>query len=122
MILQRTTTILIIDDDIAVRGWIAEVLLEAGYAVRVASDGSAAGPELRATPIDVLITDIVMPGQEGIETIQSIRSEFPQVKIIAMSGANTTYLRLAALLGANATLAKPFSADQLLQTIRQLFG
>lgn len=121
--LNQTITILIIDDDSAVRTWLAEVLTQEGYTVRAASDGSAAAPdELRSSPIDLLITDIVMPGQEGIETIQAVRREFPQLKIIAMSGANTVYLKIATRLGANATLTKPFSIAELLLTVRYLVG
>lgn len=70
-----------------------------------------------------MITDLVMPESEGIETIHAIRSEQPSLKIIATSGAfEGRFLRAAALLGACATLLKPIGRDQLLSTVRRILS
>ena len=79
----------------------------------------------RSRPADVLITDIFMPDQDGLETIQQFRSEFPQVKIIAMSGGgdtlrNVSYLFSARELGAVQVLRKPFEKEALLDVVRQV--
>jgi YesN/AraC family two-component response regulator len=73
----------------------------------------------------VVITDIVMPEMEGIETIRLLASKLGGCKIIAMSGGSTgavDYLRYAELLGAAATLRKPFTPQELLDVLNQLFG
>ncbi len=119
---NKSSTILVVDDDCMMCEWLADVLGEAGYSVRVVSDGKAVAREIRSTPIDLLITDIVMPEQEGIETINEVRREFPQVKIVAMSGANSSYLKIATALGASASVLKPFTADEIVLTVRNLIG
>ena len=77
-----------------------------------------------ADPCDLVITDLVMPGQEGIETIQLLRQHTPDVTIVAMSGAGPTgpsgYLDLARKLGAKATFAKPFDQFEMLATVSEL--
>jgi DNA-binding NarL/FixJ family response regulator len=78
----------------------------------------------RASPSQVLITDIFMPGQEGIETIALFRREWPEVRIIAMSGGGEVsrrgYLGVAESIGADATLQKPFSFDALMSALGSL--
>jgi CheY-like chemotaxis protein len=115
-------TILVVDDEDAIRELFQDLLSAAGYQVLVASDGRQAVDLLRRgmTP-DLLITDLVMPNQEGIETIQAVRQQFPKMKIIAMSGAfGGQFLRMAKLLGADATLMKPIQVDQLCVTVDQV--
>ena len=86
--------------------------------------GKEAIENYRSRPADLVVTDIVMPGQEGLETIMRFREEYPDVKIIAMSGAgrNTgqSYLDLAQKLGANRTLAKPFSIEHFLAAVQSI--
>ncbi len=111
--------ILIVDDEPAIRELFSEILREAGYTVETASNGRQAIESLRRSPVDVLITDLVMPEQEGIETILAIRKETVRPKIVAVSGAfGGAYLQSAKALGAHATLLKPVSASQLLETVR----
>ena len=76
-----------------------------------------------ADSVDLVITDLLMPQQEGIETITEFRSRFPSVQIIAMSGAYTgPVLEMAARLGASAVFAKPFDPDQLVAAANGLLG
>lgn len=113
-------TLLIVDDDAEIRALLSDGLTQQGYQILVAADGRSAyamasGP---ARP-DLAIIDLVMPGQEGIETIQAIRRECPEIHIVAMSGARDgTYLPLASRLGADMCLLKPFSLETLCRVLR----
>ncbi len=116
--------ILIIDDDPEVRSMLGEMLKRAGYEVEQGSDGRIALKTLREQPIDVVITDIIMPEKEGLETIKELRHEFPDVKIIAISGGGRigprSYLSIAKAFGAQRTFEKPFSHDEMKQAIHEL--
>jgi len=120
---RATRTILVVDDDPGVRDVIRSMLESAGYAVRVAANGKEAMKILRDDGIDLILTDLVMPEQEGIETIKALRREYPDLKVIAMSGAfGGDYLRIAAYLGAHGTLAKPIQMEALLKIIADTLG
>ena len=114
---------LVVDDDEAIRNLFATTLRQAGYDAALASDGARALEMLASGEFDVMITDLVMPGKEGIETIQAARKEWPNLKIVAVSGAfGGLALAGAALLGADATLAKPVRRDALVATVKSLLG
>lgn len=115
--------ILVVDDDEGVRDVIRSMLESAGYAVLLAENGKEAMKLLKTQRADLILTDLVMPEQEGIETIKALRLEYPDVKVIAMSGAfGGDYLRIASYLGAHATLAKPIQMDALLKLVRGLMS
>lgn len=117
--------ILLVDDDPAVRDSVAIVLEDAGFVVDRAEQGATALRLLRAQAPDLVITDILMPQKEGIETIREIRLVLPNAPIIAMSGSADTganYLKMAESLGATATLAKPFEAKEMLELVNRLLG
>jgi CheY-like chemotaxis protein len=106
-----------------VRTFLQKVLADAGYAALVAEDGTRALKMVRAQKFDLVLTDLVMPEKEGIEIIQSMHKELPELKIIAMSGAfGGGFLKMAKLLGAHATLAKPVAPDQLIAAVRGVLG
>jgi DNA-binding response OmpR family regulator len=113
--------ILIIDDEELLRETIAQVLDDAGFDTRAASDGEEGIAEFRKSPSDLVITDILMPTKEGIETIRELRRLSSGVKIIAMSGGGnvlkTSYLDVARQLGANVVLKKPFEMRALLDAV-----
>jgi DNA-binding response OmpR family regulator len=113
--------VLIADDDDAVRGFLRAVLEDAGYQVAEASDGRQAERDALEAGIDLLIIDLVMPNQEGIETISDLRRRRPSLPILAISGAGdvATYLNVAKLLGAEECLAKPISPATLLSAVRR---
>lgn len=108
-------TVLVIDDDESVRRIVGRMLVTAGYEVFEARDGIAGMEALRRHSPDLVITDIVMPDQEGIETFARIR-EVSDVPVIAISGSVVSDdfdpLRDARMLGANVTLSKP-SAEKV---------
>jgi CheY-like chemotaxis protein len=113
--------VLVIDDDHLVRYTLSKILQRNGYDVTTASDGKRAMAVFRDERPDVVITDIIMPEQEGIETILKIRSERPEVKIIAISGGarnrNLGYLGMAEAFGADDVISKPFEAEELLSRL-----
>ncbi len=117
-------TILVVDDEDSIRVLFRELLAAEGYRVLVASDGRQACELLhQGVNLDLVITDLVMPNQEGIETIRAIRQQFPHVRILAISGAfGGKFLRMAKLLGADATLSKPIPPDQLCRTVAALLA
>jgi CheY-like chemotaxis protein len=117
--------ILVIDDDEDLREMILLILLGAGFDAQPARDGADGLARLRESAFDLMITDIFMPDQDGIETIAEVRRLFPEMKIVAMSGGGKSsraagYLRTAMEIGANATLSKPFEQDDLLAIVRRL--
>ncbi len=116
--------ILVIDDEARVRNMLGQALERAGYEVVAAGDGAEGMAQYRDAPVDLIITDIIMPEKEGIETIVEMRREFPDVKIIAISGGGKghpdSYLQMARKLGADWTFAKPLIRHELLAAIREL--
>jgi CheY-like chemotaxis protein len=113
--------VLVIDDDHLVRYTLSKILQRNGYHVTTAADGKRAMAVFRDERPDVVITDIIMPEQEGIETILKIRCERPEVKIIAISGGarthNLDYLGMAEAFGADDVISKPFEAEELLSRL-----
>ena len=116
--------ILIIDDDVQILKMLRKMLELEGHEVVDAADGNKGLKLYRDAPTDIIITDIIMPEKEGIETIIELRREFPEVKIIAMSGGGNAgpeeYLHMAKGLGAQRTLTKPFENEELLEAIGAL--
>ncbi len=115
---RETLTILVVDDEALVRLALEAVLKWSGYQTLLAGDGAEALSILQSTHVDLLLTDLAMPGVEGIETIIQVRRRFPRVKVIALSGVYGGFcLDMARQLGAAAALAKPFTNDVLIRTI-----
>lgn len=115
-------SVLIVDDEDAIRGLIRETLGQAGYQVREARDGKEGLLHYRQAPADLVIMDILMPDQDGLESILSLRREFPAAKIIAITGGSDmigilNFLDVAKMLGARRTLQKPFDMKHLLEVV-----
>jgi len=113
--------ILIIDDDPDTRDLLKITLEAAGYEVRLASDGSEGVRNYRSNKADLVIMDLYMPVQEGLETIKQLRMEFPDVRVVAVSGKPTgaAMLSVAQRLGAIGVLQKPFLQEELLHLVEQ---
>jgi hypothetical protein len=115
--------ILVADDEPGVRAFLREVLERAGYEVLEAADGKQALRQARAVRVDLVITDLIMPEQEGIETIKALRQEMPGIGIIAISGRfDGPWLQIAASLGADAVLAKPLTEELLLSRVAEVLA
>lgn len=116
-------SILVVDDEDQVRRLFRETLEQAGYQVMEACDGQEAVQQCRLAPADLIIMDILMPNQDGLETTVTLRREFPNVKIIAMTGGSDmigvlNFLDVAKMFGAHTTLQKPFEMKTLLTTVQ----
>jgi CheY-like chemotaxis protein len=128
--------VLVIDDDVDVRDAIRRVLERAGYGVRTSADAMEAVAELNREPVHVVITDIIMPKLNGVEAIRSILKDFPDVRIIAISGGGnfgidsykpnaittTAYLAAAERAGAHYVLSKPFESAELVHAVERVLG
>lgn len=114
--------ILVIDDDETIREYIQLLLEDEGFNVSVAENGSAGLEIFNRESIDLIITDLIMPEKEGLETIQDMRKLDPSSKIIAMSGASNreSYLSISSVLGAQAVLYKPFKPSELLNLVSSI--
>lgn len=119
------TTILVVDDEELVRATLCQMLEQAGYEVIEAANGDQGLRVFQEYEVDLVITDIFMPGKEGIETIRELRKLRPDVKIIAISGGGRTrnmdYLELAKDFGAKRALTKPFQREQVLSAVNATF-
>jgi signal transduction histidine kinase/DNA-binding response OmpR family regulator len=113
--------ILVVDDDASLRNLLAQTLEGAGFQTFTAEDGRDARAQVEEHQIDLVITDLAMPREEGMELIRALRKQQPDVKIVAMSGAfGSDVLRAAQALGAHISLVKPVSRETILQSIVQL--
>jgi DNA-binding response OmpR family regulator len=117
----RCPTALVIDDDPTVRESLEILLEHYGFQVAVARNGRQGMAAFSNIAPDVVLTDIMMPEQDGIETIAAMRKARPDAKIVAMSGADpvgkANYLRMAVKLGADRGVPKPLSARELLSVL-----
>jgi CheY-like chemotaxis protein len=115
--------ILIIDDDLAMRECIAFFLEEDGHAVTVCEDGIDGVRQFEKCLYDLVITDIMMPGKDGLAALIEMQRINPDVKVIAISGADMrdALLDAASIFGAVHTIRKPFTRQQLLWTVTNVF-
>jgi two-component system response regulator RegX3 len=126
--------ILIVDDEEHVRAALKQVLERAGYEVAVAATGNEGLELMRREGADLVITDVIMPGIDGITTARKIREKFRDTRIIVISGggkaapepyepdaiSTRSYLASASSAGADRTLTKPFDRDEILRVVRSL--
>jgi DNA-binding response OmpR family regulator len=118
--------ILIIDDDEQMRILLRQVMEWSGYEVVEAADGREGMLRQRKERADLVITDLIMPEQEGLETITGLKKEYPKLRIIAISGGGRigpdAYLPAAQELGADRVFSKPFDVRELANTVKELLA
>lgn len=117
--------ILIIDDDENVRRFLRIDLEEAGYDVCDAENGKVGLALAAKAPFDLVITDIFMPEKDGIETVMELKRNWPEIKIMTISGgardfSNQHYLTIVKKLGADRCMEKPFTSSQLRAAVQEL--
>ncbi len=116
--------ILVVDDNRDMLESMQLLLTHAGHEAETSDSASRALEIQSARPADVLITDIFMPGTDGLETIIEFRARWPRLRIVAMSGggmvARRDYLEVAREAGADAMLRKPFEVQRLMDTLASL--
>jgi CheY-like chemotaxis protein len=118
--------ILVVDDNTSMREAICEMLRQAGYEAISVEHGRLAAQIHRNEPVDLIITDLFMPDTDGLEIIYHFRHEFPDVKIIAISGGGSRglveLLSVAKRMGAQRALMKPFTWEDLFAAVQELIG
>jgi len=118
--------ILVIDDDEQMRVLLRQVMEWSGFTVDDAENGRKGMQIQRRQPADLVVTDLIMPEQEGLETISLLKKEFPAVKIVAISGGGRigpeAYLPAARELGADLVFSKPFDVKEFVAAVRGLLG
>jgi len=118
--------ILLVDDDEIFRGVVQLMLEQLGYEVTSARGGREALHLCKGSWFDLVITDLIMPEQDGLETITQLLQCRPGTKVIAMSGrghiAPESSLKVARLLGASRILMKPFTPVQLQEAVEEILG
>ncbi len=116
--------VLVIEDDPEVRTYLVAVLTRAGHEVLEAGNGKDGVQVFNDEPCEVVITDIIMPEKDGIETILDLRRDHPNLKVIAISGGGRStpdnYLHSAKLLGADRAIRKPFTNEEILSAVAEL--
>ncbi|MFM9845262.1 MAG: response regulator [Dongiaceae bacterium] len=121
-----SANILLIDDDMLVRSTLEDTLVSAGFNVMTAANGMHAQTVMKDKAIDLVITDIMMPQMDGIETIRRLRDTRGDLKILAISGGSqnfgTSLLDIARRIGANRSLPKPFMPNDLLCAVREMLN
>jgi DNA-binding response OmpR family regulator len=119
-------SIIVIEDEAAIRRLVTRILGRKGHAVREAANGRDGVALHKSEPADLVITDLFMPEQDGIATIQQIREFAPATPILAMSGGgsrgSTDSFADAELVGAQAVLQKPFSPNELEAAVGELLA
>src|SRR5664279_232277 len=116
--------VLIVEDDKELREMLKLSLLRRNFTVFEADNGKSAIAHFKPTITDLVVTDIIMPEEDGLKVIMKLRELKPTIKIIAISGGGKagpgSYLNMAKALGADAVYSKPFSINDLIVTIEQL--
>lgn len=123
--------LLIIDDEESIRSMLRDFFKKAGYEVHLACNGKEGEVFFRQHPDFIMITDLYMPEQEGLETIWKLKKDFPHAKIIAFTGGNkyqvesvfkesTSTIKAAKLLGASETFLKPVDLNELMEAVIKL--
>lgn len=122
---MSSKTILIIEDDMQLQGFVSELLESKGYEVVLADNGNQGIEAVEAHEPDLILTDLLMPEKDGVRVITEVKTKYPQIPIIAMSGGQSVFspvfLEAASTLGATKTLNKPFRNEELLETIANCF-
>lgn len=128
--------IIVIDDERDIRDVLMEVLRRAGHEVKVAADADEGLRLLREHGADLVITDVIMPGKDGVDTVYEIRMEFPNTRIIVISGggkltpieyrpaaiSTSAFLASAVVAGADVTLTKPFDRAEILDAVNAIIA
>lgn len=114
--------VLVIEDDTVLLMAMTDWLKAEGYRVMAAADGGRGLDLFRQMKADIVVTDIIMPEREGIETLMALKALAPETRVLAISGGGRVaagdFLTLAKSLGADGVLAKPFRREAFLETVR----
>ena len=121
----RKARILVVEDNDEALSILADVLRRDGHHVELATEGRQALAAQEQSPFDVLITDVFMPDADGVETVRAFHRNYPQTRVIAMSGHSGTkvdYLSLCLEVGADRVLRKPFDLEALQTALEEVLA
>ena len=118
---QETKSVLIVDDDDMIRSYLSIILRREGYSIAgEVGDVQKAQKVLSRGPVSVLFLDINLPGMDGLTALKDLRTSYPSMPIIILSGESTSQnVKTAIADGAHSFVTKPFTAEKVIQTIRQ---
>lgn len=120
--MKQSISVLIVDDELMMRKLVAKVLTRDGFLVEQAQDGEEALQILAGRPIDIVISDINMPGMNGFELLQAIKKSHPLVSVIMMTAYGDTYsVKDALLLGADEYITKPFQSQEIALMVERTY-
>jgi CheY-like chemotaxis protein len=118
--------ILVVDDELQIREMLRKMLEMEGHDVITASDGRAAIRLVQQRHVDLIITDIIMPDEDGLGVLMKLKEHSPEIKTIAISGGGRIgpqdYLKMAKGLGAHRVFSKPVEREEMLNAIKELLG
>ncbi len=122
--MDKPKRILVIDDEPTALDLLRRILELNGYEVQLAANGLEGVELFRKSPCDLVITDMVMPKKDGLQTILDLRDDYPDLPVIAISGGGTIskerYLAVAGYLDKVITIAKPFTIEAIVEAVQQL--
>jgi len=123
---MKSKRILVIEDDPFMRETLQDVVEDKGYYITTVANGKRGISLHEKEHYDLIITDVLMPDIDGLEVIMKIRQNFPQTKLLAVSGgghiSSKEYLMMARELGSNGVVQKPFNNDELVEKIASLLN
>lgn len=119
--------VMVVDDEVAVRNLIKEILSDSGHVIVEAANGEEACEIINGTSIDLVVTDLVMPEKSGLELIMDLAENYPDLPVIAISGGGGItgrfdYLPIAKLIGAKQIVNKPFKIDEIRKLVYDILG
>jgi YesN/AraC family two-component response regulator len=112
--------ILVVDDNLMMRKLIRNLFHEDNFIIEEATNGIEGLEIIKQHPVDLIITDIIMPKMEGLELIMNLRRDFPKIKIIAISGGKPYYLYMAKKLGIEGIFTKPLNHQVFLKAVKKV--
>ncbi|MCB0281242.1 MAG: response regulator [Calditrichae bacterium] len=120
-------SLMVVDDDDQLRNLLKEIFSRINYQVITACDGADALKKMMQVKVDLVILDLIMPEKEGIETLSDIRVNYPETKIMAVSGGShqlnaPMLLNIAQTLGADDVLKKPFDLNEIIEAVDKLLN
>ncbi len=120
--MKQSISILVVDDELMMRKLVEKILSRDGFQVTLASDGNEALAILAQKKVDIVISDIKMPGLNGFELLQAVKKEYPSIAVIMMTAYGDTYsVKDALLLGADEYVTKPFRSQEIALMVERTY-
>lgn len=119
---KESMSVLVVDDEKMMRDLVERILSKEGFAVDTAPSGKEALKKLEKNPVDLIISDIKMPGMDGLELLKAVKSKHPDISVIMMTAFGDTYaVKDALLLGADEYVTKPFKSDEMTFVVERVY-